>query len=92
MFEEVPVDAGDFNTSHVSINHDKYVTRKEYDDYFNTSHVSINHPLRQLLFNLSSISIHLMFLLISSDGEQSLWAMSISIHLMFLLILLTNDT
>ena len=45
MFEEVPVDAGDFNTSHVSINLDLTTGEGRVVDNFNTSHVSINPTL-----------------------------------------------
>ena len=53
---------------------------------FNTSHVSINQESRGIIFEHVSISIHLMFLLITvTKYWQNCWC-GISIHLMFLLI------
>ena len=61
----------DFNTSHVSINRNIRIFRRASYIYFNTSHVSIN----RILFDYEglgyTISIHLMFLLITEKlGKQ----------------------
>ena len=54
--------------------------------YFNTSHVSINHEAQPSAVGRFGISIHLMFLLITSAPDSPSAQNRISIHLMFLLI------
>ena len=75
-----------FNTSHVSINHNASTAKSQLQDDFNTSHVSINRnkglesEMRELHFNTSHVSIN--------QGKETLQrhVLIISIHLMFLLI------
>ena len=75
-----------FNTSHVSINRSSVLLITPVRKHFNTSHVSINLICRLCTCLSYSISIHLMFLLISFVGRLSSSVTLISIHLMFLLI------
>ena len=75
----------DFNTSHVSINQLLTLNFFWFIN-FNTSHVSINQTETRKTAFWGRISIHLMFLLIWTQGLLGRSMNQISIHLMFLLI------
>ena len=62
-----------FNTSHVSINQWKGVTLFLSGYRFNTSHVSINPCVDRVIFYITYVSIHLMFLLIQGHLALSLF-------------------
>ena len=74
-----------FNTSHVSINQLLTLNFFWFIN-FNTSHVSINQTETRKTAFWGRISIHLMFLLIWTQGLLGRSMNQISIHLMFLLI------
>ena len=81
----------DFNTSHVSINPSLLHILNYSIENFNTSHVSINPFSADSPKADTTISIHLMFLLIPYRGTYAFYPCSISIHLMFLLIDTSKD-
>ena len=54
-----------FNTSQVNVNLYRSVLISRHEIYFNTSHVNVNHRTTLIPSKISSISIHLMLMLIT---------------------------